>query len=505
MPPSPNDHNNVPEKPGSLEVPPFPPLCPEETPLFLELKNRLGKLSPGVSGSNRAYIREGHVRYLSINTPLTFFPLEILSFKHLVMLDLNAYKLNSLPPEVFALPQLKCLTISAPQVEFPALTHDNDVLEALTLQIRLKAALPSLFYRLRGLRYLDLKINGSLRIGEEIGQLSQLTFLSLYSPEQEGNPGGDVYLPKAFQDLPRLRGLRLGASLRVFLEEGAGLPPSLRYLKMYHLLWGISQSGKARPIKPHQPTPLWRQGCEELRYIECVRSRQIDEHLEGLGHCERLENVRILFSDLTTFPFSAEKFPRLRRLFISSSLPPGFRLPASPLPTLEDLTLILTSPLIGAVDFGSFPRLESLYFSAPRTSTLPESIGRLLRLRRLTFHSKNLMTLPEVLGDLSSLESLDLGHGSLMSLPAALKGLVNLRALDLQHNQFSVVPPVLKDLYHLHSLNLQGNPLKSLPQWLLDAPSLAELWFYPHQAAALDPQSRELLETLRRRGIVKVK
>jgi len=130
------------------------------------------------------------------------------------------------------------------------------------------------------------------------------------------------------------------------------------------------------------------------------------------------------------------------------------------------------------LDFGEHAaRLENLYVSCSRLSSLPDTLGRLAALTTLNLGSNAITALPDSLCRLSVLRNLRISCSALTELPESIGHLAMLRSLALMEcNALTKLPSSIGKFAALSNLDIWDcGVLTSLPTSVREVASLENL------------------------------
>jgi len=278
----------------------------------------------------------------------------------------------------------------------------------------LRGSIPSEFWNLTKLRYLNLKSNITLggRISPEIEKLSDLTTLWLSKNSFYGS------IPPEIGNLTKLTDLRLAENHNI----SGNIPPEIENLTKLTTLW--------------------------------LQINKLDGSIPPeLGNLKNLTDLRLNWNWLTgNIPPELGNLTKLTELHLrdndlSGGIPPE-------LGNLVNLTSLDLPHIYGSI---------------------PPELGNLTNLTSLNLTNIS-GSIPPELGNLANLTSLNLSNIS-GSIPPELGNLANLTNLRLLGQLSGGIPPELGNLTNLISLNLSGNQLSgSIPPELGNLAKLTELY-----------------------------
>ena len=285
-------------------------------------------------------------------------------------------------------------------------------------------------------------------IPPELGNLSNLTVLSLYSNQLSGT------IPSELGNLSSLEVLALSAN-----QLNGSIPPELSKLSDLQVLalWDNKLRG---PIPPELGK------LSSLEWLDLSVNRMTGTIPSELSNLISLETLSLFSNQLRgSIPADLGKLTALEELYLSEN-----RLSGTIPPELGNLirleTLFLFSnQLSGSIpaELGNLSDLKLLYLSDNRLSgTIPPELGNLARLETLFLFSNQLSgSIPASLGRLTSLTKLGLADNHLSgSIPADLGRLTSLTELGLWGNRLSgLIPPELGRLISLEWLHISDNLL----------------------------------------------
>ncbi len=318
-------------------------------------------------------------------------------------------------------------------------------------------------------RVIRLSIDGFETLPAEIGQLTQLQSLDLYSrletlPAEIGQltqlqnlhlySNGLETLPAEIGQLAQLHSLHLCG---VGLET---LPAEIGQLAQLQVLYLDGNGLETLPTEIGQLT--------QLHSLDLSGNGLNSPPLATLALCSSLHSLDLSGNGLKVLPTEIGQLTQLHSLDLSGN---GLKV----LPT----------------EIGQLTQLHSLDLSGNGLKVLPTEIGQLTQLHSLDLSGNGLKVLPTEIGQLTQLHSLDLSGNGLKVLPTEI-GQLTLQNLDLSGNGLEILPTEIGQLT-LQNLDLSGNRLQTYPpaiepQVLIDDPAAADGEPDGRQHPAIEPQ-----------------
>ncbi len=368
-------------------------------------------------------------------------------------LDLRNQNLSELPPALFELTELEVLHLSGNPLEtLPPRIGELHNLRELTLgdEARTLTSLPRTLGDLSRLEKLHIWRHDIRRLPETLTRCTALKFLMVAGGK---TVGVRHELPEDLSD-------------RGIVGRGGGL---------YHVYGGLAEL-------PQDIGAL-------TNLTEFVITYHQVRHLpRSIGKLVHLESFRVEHGALTNLPASFGNLESLRSARLNDN-PALAALPASigNLTRLEELSNAHNDSMKTLPpEIGRLRRLRLLVQSNMALESLPETIGALQNLQVFRFAGHELSRLPEAIGTLDSLRVLHLDARGLQTLPD-LGGLSQLELLDLTSLPIETLPPDLDQLTSLRILRLH-NLTAARPAGGYDAGRWPQL-----KAASLDARFDDLV------------
>ncbi len=294
---------------------------------------------------------------------------------------------------------------------------------------------------------LNLSDLGLTQVPPEIGQLSALTQLHLYSNQLSN-------LPPEISQLCALKELRLSDNLFT------SLPPEIGQLSLLNQLYLEDNRLTSLPPEIGQlaELTLFRLDNNQLRSLP-----------PEIGRLFSLTQLYLENNQLMSLPREIGQLSALTQLFLYNN-------------QLKNLPS----------EIGQLSSLTRLYLHENQLMSLPPEIGKLSALERLSLGKNQLASLPPEIGELSNLLVLDLNENRLGFVASAIFRLTNLTELSLSDNDLSILQPQVGQLRNLKSLRLGYNKLSSLPKEIGLLSNLTRLRFGSNQVTALPSQFSQL-------------
>lgn len=458
-------------------------------------------------GSDRWWEQTDLTKLLLSSNLLTELSEELSLLPALTTLDLHDNKLQSLPPAVGALQELRQLRLSHNQLSvLPLELFSLPLLYSLTLQHNLLESLPSELGQLQGLTELDVSSNRLRELPVAVGDLHALTTLNLQHNQLSALP----------DSLGRLSNLRV---LECSNNQLTDLPSSLVQLKALEQLF-------VRQNRLRVLSGLPTQSLKELYLADNQISALPSEQLCGLVQLSCLElrgnkitalpeealpstliRLDLTNNDISSLPPSLGLLPSLSVLLLEGNPLRGIRRELLTKGTMELLKYLrgrikeepadaseksaaLTLPSHAAVDLHSITTLKTLDYSNKQAQTVPDEIFEAAAGHSITtvkLNKNQLSSAPSKLLDFaSSLCDVDLGFNRLPSCGPELCGLLRLQHLDLRNNQLCDLPSELQNLTKLRSIILNFNRFKGFPAVLYGLQSLETILLGNNQVNSVD-------------------
>ncbi|PAA93464.1 hypothetical protein BOX15_Mlig002137g3 [Macrostomum lignano] len=351
------------------------------------------------------------------------------------MLDSNQIK--ELPKKIFAITQLKRLTLSD-----NSLTRIPPNIGNLTALLELDVSrneitdFPENIKFCSDLRMLDMSSNPIQGLPPGLCQLKNLTQLNL----------NDITLgelPPDFGNLNALRRLELRDNLLKSLPPSFGALQCLEFLDL-----GGNEFADLPPL---------------------------------IGQLRSLAELFLDANELKTLPPQIGSLKCLFQLDVSENflefLPDEFCCLAA----LTDLTLTQNNLDAVPEGFGNLRRLSMLKLDSNRLVSVTSQIGYCTNLEEIYLTDNLLSTLPPTIGNLTRLINLNVDRNRLASLVPDLGRCRSLNILSLRDNRLTSLPAELGQLSQLHVLDVAGNKLDRLPVSITACP-LKALWLSDKQS-----------------------
>ena len=303
---------------------------------------------------------------------------------------------------------------------------------------------------------LDLSGMGLSELPEAIGQLTNLTSLTLWKNQLTA-------LPESIGQLTNL------ASLDLRFNQLTALPKSIGQLTDLISL----------DLRSNQLTTLPESigQLNNLAFLDLWKN-QLTMLPESVGQLNNLTYLDFRSNQLTVLPESIGQVTNLTSLVLGSNQLTSLPESIGQLTNLTSLDLRFNQLTALPESVGQLTNLTSLDLRSTQLTALPESIGQLTNLTSLDLRSNQLMALPESIGQLTNLTSLDLRSNQLMALPESIGQLTNLTYLDFRSNQLTTIPESIGQLNNLESLDLDGSTLTQLPPEIVSRGGLAVRDYY---------------------------
>lgn len=265
-------------------------------------------------------------------------------------------------------------------------------LRELTLSCHRSGAWPPNLDKLQKLEKLFLHYDNGVLPPHEIGQLSNLTTLSLYT--------GSYELPEEFSHLQTLKHLTITcACTRASLNKIF----SLKNLETLEL----------RCTEKIDAIPPDIGNLTALRVLT-LSDNKITSLPPLMGLLENLETLNLSKNQLSTLPGEMLRLKKLKTFDLSDNL-------------LESLPAQL----------GELENLVSLNVESNHLTSLPDEIGRLTLLENLIVRYNRLSTFPTGIGNLKSLTRLDAYHNPIQHIPDEIAKLSNDAILIIDRSHIS--------------------------------------------------------------------
>ncbi|HKQ73977.1 MAG TPA: COR domain-containing protein [Blastocatellia bacterium] len=306
-------------------------------------------------------------------------------------LNLSALGLQDLPPELFALAQLRVLWLS-----------DNQLI-----------CLPPEIGALRRLERLRLNKNALDALPTEIGELTELRELWLHDNQLTA-------LPDEFWKLNRLRSLVLNGN------RLAELPGAISQLQELRTL-GLGSW-------------IWLRGKQ---YDSDGGNRLTSAPIE-LGQLSQLQMLWLDKNWLSSVPVELCKLSQLQRLVLSNNQLSSVPVELSQLRQLKSLSLDHNRFNTIPVELSQLGQLQRLFLQNNQLTSVPVELGQLSQLQYLILSDNRLSSVPEELGQLSHLEWLWLFGNQLTSAPAGLGQLKKLKEFRISPNPLRYPPEIIE-------------------------------------------------------------
>jgi len=307
------------------------------------------------------------------NTGLTEFPRVVLQLKNLQTLDLDANKIDSLPPELAQLQNLTTLTLwNTCLTEFPRVVLQLKNLQALDLGVNNIDSLPPELAQLQNLKDLSINSIALTEFPHVALQLKNLQILDLGANKIDS-------LPPELAQLQNLKDLRVNS---IGLSEFPRMVLQLKNLQALYL------------------------GGNEIHSLP-----------PELAQLQNLKDLSLYRIGLPEFPRVVLQLKNLQTLYLAGnkidSLPPEL----AQLQNLKDLSLY-------SIGLSEFPRvvlqlknLQTLDLGRNTIDSLPTELAQLQNLKALRLIGNSLTELPQEMVLLRKLERLELSMNPLEDPP----------------------------------------------------------------------------------------
>ena len=312
-------------------------------------------------------------------------------------LDLSRQGLETLPPEIGRLTQLKSLNLSNNKLtEVPTAITQLSRLTELNLHNNQLPEVPTAIYELTQLTELNLSNNRLTEVSAAIAHLTQLTDLVLSNNQL-------TEVPAAIAQLARLTSLGLNGNR---LTE---VPTAIAQLTQLSSL-GLSHNQLTEvPAAITQLTQLSSLG---------LSSNRLREVPAAITQLTQLSSLGLSGNQLTDVPAAITQLTQLSSLGLSHN-----QLTAVPA-AIAHLT-----------------QLTDLVLSNNQLTEVPAAITQLTQLTSINLGYNQLTEVPGAITQLTQLTSLGLNGNRLRGVPVEITRLTDLRTLDLRDNEALDLPP----------------------------------------------------------------
>ncbi len=354
--------------------------------------------------------------------------------------------------------KVKSLNLSYKELtKLPSEIGQLSNLTELSLYSNQLSGLPSEIGQLSNLTKLDLENNQLRVLPSEIGQLSNLSELSLYSNQLR-------VLPSEIGQLSNLTKLNVNAN------QLSGLPSEIGQLSNLTKLYVNANQLRVLPSEIGQLSNLTN------LYLH---DNQVSELPSEIGQLSNLTNLGLCNNQLRALPSEIGQLSNLTNLYLDYNQLSVLPSEIWQLSNLTELNLRNNQLSVLPSEIWQLSNLTELNLKNNQLSALPSKIGQLSHLTRLNLGNNRLSELPSEIGQLSNLTGLDLSGNQLRALPLEISNLTNLAAINLEKNP---------GIFWENALYLNGNPLTSPPLEILTQGIHVTLAYLREQLQSQQPQ-----------------
>ena len=307
--------------------------------------------------------------------------------------------------------------------------------------------------------HLDLSGLGLTAVPDSIGQLTNLTSLSLQDNQL-------TTVPDSIGQLTNLTSLNLQDNQLTTLPDSIGQLTNLNNLYL--------QGNQLTTV------PDWIGQLINLNTLSLSANR-VTAVPDLIGQLTKLRDLFLYSNQLTTLPDSIGQLTNLTTLYLH-----GNQLAAVPdwigqLPNLNTLSLPINQVTAAPGWIGQLTTVRTLDLRDNQLTAVPDWIGQLTNLTSLYLQDNQLTAIPDWIGQLTNLTSLNLHDNQLTAVPDWIGQLTNLMILNLHDNQLTAIPDSIGQLTNLISLNLQDNQLTAIPDSIGQLTNLTSLYLQDNQ------------------------
>ncbi|GKV52043.1 hypothetical protein SLEP1_g58650 [Rubroshorea leprosula] len=381
---------------------------------------------------------------------------------------------GNFPNSIFSFPNLKKFYLSGKQnlsIDLPSTNWSSPLQQLYLGDMDCGRRLPESIGDLKSLQYLHLHCNFEGSILASIGNLSQLTYLSI----SYNNLSGQIQ--SSLANLTQL------TSLYLFNNQFSG--PILASICNLRQLTSLFLS--SNNLSGQIPSSL--ANLTQLTFIDLSNNQFSGPIPASIGNLRQLTSLYLFSNNLSgQIPSSLANLTQLTSLHLSNNQFSGpIRVSIGNLRQLTSLYLY-SNNLSGQIpsSLANLTQLTSLYLSNNQFSgPIPSSIGNLRQLTSLYLSYNNFSRqIPSSLANLTQLTSLHLSNNQFSGpIPASIGNLSHLTDLSLSSNNFNgQIPSSLTNLTQLCYLFLSYNLLNgTLPPWIFTLPLLEYLYLNHNQ------------------------